>query len=236
MYICEDEENNKSADMTYENNIFFPDDDNNDVEDHSYMLITFRRPVEKIREEAKKHGLEESKIAEIVADNDLNEQIGNKEEVKDEQGKALCVLKLYKKTKEVTRTQDKTIVDEYGQEQVIQEEVKEKKTTVHMMKSTKNVIYVPETDLGLTLYPVALDTWINEKNSIRGRGEPQDKIENQIEINRTMARRDIAIAMGAYPKAVYNGKLIENPSALDKVGVAIEVNGRTNSSKDKRCG
>ena len=232
MYIYEDEENNKRADMIYGNNIFFSDENNNDVQDQSYILITFRRPVEKIREEAKKHGLEESKIAEIVADNDLNEQIGNKEEVKDEQGKALCVLKLYKKTKEVTRTQDKTIVDEYGQEQVIQEEVKEKKTTVHMMKSTKNVIYVPETDLGLTLYPVALDTWINEKNSIRGRGEPQDKIENQIEINRTMARRDIAIAMGAYPKAVYNGKLIENPSALDKVGVAIEVNGRTNSSRD----
>lgn len=227
MYIYEDEDNNKRADMIYGNNIFFADENNNDVQDQSFILITFRRPVEKIREEARKHGLGEDKIAEILADNDLNEQIGNKEEVKDEQGKALCILKLYKKEKEVTKTQDRTIINEYGQEEIIQEEVKEKKTTVHMMKSTKNVIYVPETDLGLTLYPVAFDTWINEKNSIRGRGEPQDKIENQIEINRTMARRDIAIAMAAYPKAAYNSNFIENPSALDKVGVAIEVKGQT---------
>lgn len=227
MYIYEDEDNNKRADMIYGNNIFFADENNNDVQDQSFILITFRRPVEKIREEARKHGLGEDKIAEIVADNDLNEQIGNKEEVKDEQGKALCILKLYKKEKEVTKTQDRTIINEYGQEEIIQEEVKEKKTTVHMMKSTKNVIYVPETDLGLTLYPVAFDTWINEKNSIRGRGEPQDKIENQIEINRTMARRDIAIAMAAYPKAAYNSNFIENPSALDKVGVAIEVKDKT---------
>lgn len=227
MYIYEDEDNNKRADMIYGNNIFFADENNNDVQDQSFILITFRRPIEKIREEARKHGLGEDKIAEILADNDLNEQIGNKEEVKDEQGKALCILKLYKKEKEVTKTQDRTIINEYGQEEIVQEEVKEKKTTVHMMKSTKNVIYVPETDLGLTLYPVAFDTWINEKNSIRGRGEPQDKIENQIEINRTMARRDIAIAMAAYPKAAYNSNFIENPSALDKVGVAIEVKGQT---------
>ena len=227
MYIYEDDENIKRAEMIYGNNIFFADENNNDVQDQSFILITFRRPVEKIREEARKHGLGEDKIAEIVADNDLNEQIGNKEEVKDEQGKALCILKLYKKEKEITKTQDRTIINEYGQEEIIQEEVKEKKTTVHMMKSTKNVIYVPETDLGLTLYPVAFDTWINEKNSIRGRGEPQDKIENQIEINRTMARRDIAIAMAAYPKAAYNSNFIENPSALDKVGVAIEVKDKT---------
>lgn len=227
MYIYEDEENNKKAEMVYGNNIFFSDENNDNVQDQSFILITFRRPVEKIRQEAKKCGLSESKIAQIVADNDLNEQIGNKEEVKNEQGKALCILKLYKKEKEVTKTQDKTIVNEYGEEEIVQEEIKEKRITVHMMKSTKNVIYVPETDLGLTLYPLAFDTWINEKNSIRGRGEPQDKIVNQIEINKTMARRDIAIALAAYPKAAYNSKLIENPEALDKVGVAIEVNSQT---------
>lgn len=65
------------------------------------------------------------------------------------------------------------------------------------------------------------------KNSIRGRGEPQDKIVNQIEINKTMARRDIAIALTAYPKAAYNSNMIENPNALDKVGVAIEVKDRS---------
>ncbi len=227
MYIYEDEENIKKADMIYGNNIFFSDENNNDIQDQSFILITFRRPVEKIREEAKKHGLAAEKISQIVADNNTNEQVGNKDEVRDEQGKALCILKLYKKEKETTRIQEKTVINGNGEPETIQEEIKEKKVTVHMMKSTKNVIYVPETDLGLTLYPVALNTWINEKNSIRGRGEPQDKIVNQIEINKTMARRDIAIALTAYPKAAYNSNMIENPNALDKVGVAIEVKDRS---------
>lgn len=227
MYIYEDEENTKRADMIYGNNIFLADENNNDIQDQSFILITFRRPVEKIKEEAKKNGLGTDKIAQIVADNNVNEQVGNKEEVKDEQGKALCVLKLYKKQKEITRTQDKTIINEYGQEEIVQEEVKEKKITVHMMKSTKNVIYVPETDLGLTLYPVALNTWISQKNSARGKGEPETKIVNQIEINKTLARRDIAIALTAYPKAAYNSNMIGNPDALDKVGVAIEVKDKT---------
>nr|DAU93968.1 MAG TPA: portal protein [Caudoviricetes sp.] len=227
MYIYEDEENIKKADMIYGNNIFFSDENNNDIQDQSFILITFRRPVEKIREEAKKHGLTAEKISQIVADNNTNEQVGNKDEVRDEQGKALCILKLYKKAKEPTRIQEKTVINGNGEPETIQEEIKEKKVTVHMMKSTKNVIYVPETDLGLTLYPVALNTWINEKNSIRGRGEPQDKIVNQIEINKTMARRDIAIALTAYPKAAYNSNMIENPNALDKVGVAIEVKDRS---------
>jgi hypothetical protein len=227
MYIYEDEENTKRADMIYGNNIFLADENNNDIQDQSFILITFRRPVEKIKEEAKKNGLGIDKIAQIVADNNVNEQVGNKEEVKDEQGKALCVLKLYKKQKEITRTQDKTIINEYGQEEIVQEEVKEKKITVHMMKSTKNVIYVPETDLGLTLYPVALNTWISQKNSARGKGEPETKIVNQIEINKTLARRDIAIALTAYPKAAYNSNMIGNPDDLDKVGVAIEVKDKT---------
>ena len=227
MYIYEDEENIKKADMIYGNNIFFSDENNNDIQDQSFILITFRRPVEKIREEAKKHGLTAEKISQIVADNNTNEQVGNKDEVRDEQGKALCILKLYKKEKETTRIQEKTVINGNGEPETIQEEIKEKKVTVHMMKSTKNVIYVPETDLGLTLYPVALNTWINEKKSIRGRGEPQDKIVNQIEINKTMARRDIAIALTAYPKAAYNSNMIENPNALDKVGVAIEVKDRS---------
>lgn len=227
MYIYEDDENIKKAEMIYGNNIFFSDENNNDIQDQSFILITFRRPIEKIKEEAEKYGLDKDKILQIVADNDTNEQIGNKDEVKDEQGKALCILKLYKKQKEITKIQNRTIINQYGEEEIIQEEIKEKKTTVHMMKSTKNVIYVPETDLGLELYPIALNTWISEKNSIRGRGEPQDKIVNQIEINKTMARRDIAIALTAYPKAAYNSNMIGNPDALDKVGVAIEVKDRS---------
>lgn len=231
MYIYENEDNIKKAEMIYGNNIFFADENNDDIQDQEFILITFRRPIEKIKEEAKKHGISELQINEILSDNDTNEQVGNTDEVKDEKGKALCVLKLYKKEKEVKKYEKQQITDEEGNTQEIEVEVgTEKKTTVHMMKSIKNLIYVPETNLGLTLYPVASNTWIKEKNSIRGRGEPQDKITNQIEINKTLARRDIAITLTAYTKTIYNTKAILNPNDLDKVGVAIAVNGNVGES------
>lgn len=226
MYIYKDENNIERTEMVEGNNIYFSDENDPEIQNQEFILITFRRPVEQVREEARRNGLSEDKIQQIVADNDTDEQIGNKEETEVGSGKVLCILKLYKKTKKVKKTEKREIIDENGNVQEIEVEVgAERKTTVHMVKSTKNVVYVKETDLGLTLYPLAKQIWIREKNNARGRGEPQDKIDNQIEINQTLARRDIAIQMSAYPKVAYLISKIKNPSDLRKVGVAIGIKG-----------
>lgn len=226
MYMYKDENDIERAEMVEGNNIYFSDENDPEIQNQEFILITFRRPVEQVREEARRNGLSEEEIQQIVADNDTDEQIGNKEETEVGKGKVLCILKLYKKTKEVKKTEKREIKDENGNTQEIEVEVgTERKTTVHMVKSTKNVVYVKETDLGLTLYPLAKMIWIREKNNARGRGEPQDKIGNQIEINQTLARRDIAIQMSAYPKLAYNINKIQNPGNLNKVGVAIGVKG-----------
>lgn len=226
MYIYKDENNIERTEMVEGNNIYFSDENDPEIQNQEFILITFRRPVEQVREEARRNGLSEDKIQQIVADNDTDEQIGNKEETEVGSGKVLCILKLYKKTKKVKKTEKREIIDENGNVQEIEVEVGiERKTTVHMVKSTKNVVYVKEADLGLTLYPLAKMIWIREKNNARGRGEPQDKIGNQIEINQTLARRDIAIQMSAYPKLAYNINKIQNPGNLNKVGVAIGVKG-----------
>ena len=226
MYIYKDENDIERTEMVEGNNIYFADENDLEIQNQEFILITFRRPVEQVREEARRNGLSEDKIQQIVADNDTDEQIGNKKETEVGAGKVLCILKLYKKTKEMKKTEKREIVDENGNVQEIEVEVgTERKTTVHMVKSTKNVVYVKETDLGLTLYPLAKQIWIREKNNARGRGEPQDKINNQIEINQTLARRDIAIQMSAYPKLAYLQQKIDNPNSLNKVGVAIAVKG-----------
>ena len=226
MYVCKDENDLEKAEMVEGNNIYFADENDPDIQNQEFILITFRRPVEQVREEARQRGLSEDEIQQIVADNDTNEQIGNKEETEVGSGKVLCILKLYKKTKKVKKTERRIVVDNNGIEHEMDVEVgTETKTTVHMVKSTKTVVYVKETDLGLTLYPLAKMIWIKEKNNARGRGEPQDKIPNQIEINQTLARRDIAIQMSAYPKLAYLRKRIANPGNLNKVGVAIAVEG-----------
>lgn len=191
-------DNKEVMEIVDNNNIYFSDENDKDIQSQDYILITFRRPVEQIKQEAKKNGLDTAIIQQIKADKDIDEQIGNKIEVETEDGKALCILKLYKKN-----------------------------GTVHMMKSTKNVIYVEETNLNLTYYPLAKLCWIDEKGSSRGRGEPQSLINNQKEINKTLARRLLAVTMTAYPKLAYLKNAISNPNSLDKVGVAIGIEGNS---------
>lgn len=228
MYIYKDEEDIERAEMVYGNNIFFSDENDPEIQNQEFILITFRRPVEQVKKEAKANGLNDEQLSQIVADNDYDEQIGNKEEVQNDNGKCLCILKLYKKQIKEKKYEKKVMTDEFGTEQEIEVEVgEETKTKVFMSKSTKNIVYVPETNLGISLYPVAKMTWIKEKNSARGRGEPQDKISNQIEINKTLARRDIAIQLSAYPKLAYNIEAVTNPKTLSKVGVGIEIKGKT---------
>jgi hypothetical protein len=52
------------------------------------------------------------------------------------------------------------------------------------------------------------------------------QIPNQIEYNKTLARRVIKVMEGAYPKLVYNENVIDNPDDLDNVGAKIAVRGQ----------
>lgn len=227
MYIYKDGDEEICEEVNA-NNIFLSDENEIDIQKQEYIIITFRRSVEQVIEEARENGLPEQEIAKIGRDNDTDEQISNPDEVDTEKGKVLCLLKLYKKSKKIPIKTTKEIIDQNGINRIEETIVGyETKTTVHMVKSTKNVIYVNETDLQLNLYPIAKMIWKRERNNTRGRGEPQDKIKNQIEINKTLARRDLAITMTAYPKLVYLKEKIENPRDLDKVGVGIAIRGQT---------
>ena len=61
--------------------------------------------------------------------------------------------------------------------------------------------------------------------SARGIGEAEPLAANQIEINKTLARRLLNAKLTAYARPVYNAELIEDPSALAEVGTAIAVSG-----------
>ena len=77
----------------------------------------------------------------------------------------------------------------------------------------------------LSVYPVIPYVWENVPNSARGIGEVEQLIPNQLEANKTLARRAMAVKIGAYPRLAYDANAIDNPEDLDKVGVAIAVNG-----------
>ena len=60
-------------------------------------------------------------------------------------------------------------------------------------------------------------------NSARGVGECEPLIPNQIEINKTLARRSLIVKRYGYPTAVYDAEKIDNPAALQKVGAVVRA-------------
>lgn len=186
-------------------NVYFGDENDPDVESQPYIIIAFRRTVESVREEARANGVSEDKIREIVSDNETEEQSGDaaKYEVNDseEDGKCIVLLELYKKA-------DKT-----------------GRKTVWSQKSTRNVIIQEPTNQGHTNYPIVHMTWENIKGSIRGDGEVKYLIDNQIEENKNLIRRAITIGQTAYPKMIYDKRIIANAEDITKMGVAIAIDG-----------
>ena len=186
-------------------NVYFGDENDPDIESQPYIIIAFRRTVESVREEARANGIPESKIREIVSDNETEEQSGDaaKYEVNDseEDGKCIVLLELYKKA------------DKAGRK------------TVWSQKSTRNVIIQEPTNQGHTNYPIVHMTWENIKGSIRGDGEVKYLIDNQIEENKNLIRRAITIGQTAYPKMIYDKSIIANAEDITKMGVAIAIDG-----------
>lgn len=93
-------------------------------------------------------------------------------------------------------------------------------------RCTREAVYGRETLIpGLTRYPMAAFVWNRRRGSARGIGEAEPLAANQIEINKTLARRLLNAKLTAYARPVYNAELIEDPAALGEVGTAIAVSG-----------
>ena len=158
--------------------------------------------------EARENGINEWDIDSITSDRDIYTQLGDRVEVDlEEQGKCISLLYMEK--------------DEDGY--------------VHISRSVKNLVYQPDTILkctfgdekysrGLKSYPIVNFLWDDKKGSARGSGEVEYFIPNQIEINKTIARRSIAVKQTAFPMLAYAANLINNPDELDVIGGKISVN------------
>jgi hypothetical protein len=189
-----EEDGNIKSEVIDKTNIYYGNENDDDIQSQPYILLTFRRTVDSVKEEAKRNGLTEDKILMITSDSDYEEQSGRELRVEEVSPMCLVILKYYKKD-----------------------------GTIWIKKSTKNVVIEEESNTKLTMYPIAHMTWEDVKGYARGCGEVKYLIPNQIEINKTATRRAIAVQMCAYPKLVANVKYIKNPSSLNKVGTSILV-------------
>lgn len=175
-------------------NVYYGDESNDNIQEQPYILLTYRRTVDSVKEEARENGMSEDEISKITMDSDYEEQSGRESRIDEISPMCLVILKYYKKN-----------------------------GTVWIKKSTKTATVMEDSDTKLKLYPVAHMIWEDVKGYARGTGEVKYIIPNQIEINKTATRRTIAVQMCAFPKLVANKRYISNTSSLNKVGTTILV-------------
>jgi len=179
------------------NDIYYGNENDEDIQSQPYILIRKRIPVSNAIEFALAEGLSEEKTTFIIGDNDTFEESGEASKLELD-NMVTIVYKFYKKN-----------------------------GTVHFSCATRWIDITEDVDTGLSLYPIAHFNWEEKEGSARGEGEVRYLIPNQIEVNRTEVRRVLTVKYQAYPQKIADTSKITNPSALSTVGGIIKVSGQT---------
>ena len=177
------------------NDIYYGNENDDDIQAQPYILIRKRMPVVNAIELALNEGMSEEKTSFIIGDTDTFEESGDAAKVELD-NMVTVVYKMYKKD-----------------------------GTVHFSIATRWAEIAEDVDTGLSLYPIAHFNWEEKEGSARGEGEVRYLIPNQIEVNRTEVRRVLTVKYQAYPQKVVDVSKISNPSALNTVGGTIRTNG-----------
>ena len=178
------------------NNIYYGNENDSDIQSQPYIIISYRKPVTQVKEEARLLGIDKEKIELITTDGETLEQAGYTSTTDEVNPMCLVLLKYYKENGKIFYT-----------------------------RAVKSVELETKVPTGETLYPVCHMCWEKVKGSARGMGAVRNVISNQIEINKIATRRALAVKLSAFPKPIVNDEFIKNPSALEKVGSTIKLKG-----------
>ena len=177
------------------NDIYYGNENDDDIQAQPYILIRKRMPVVNAIELARSEGMSDEKVSFIVGDTDTFEESGEAAKVELD-NMVTIVYKMFKKN-----------------------------NTVHYSVATRWVDIAEDVDTGLSLYPIAHFNWEEKEGSARGEGEVRYLIPNQIEVNRTEVRRVLTVKYQAFPQKVVDVSKVTNPQALNTVGSIIKTNG-----------
>lgn len=206
MYFYKDELNGEDTIFSEEidkNNIYYGNENESNIQEQPYILVTYRKPVKEIKRRAKDYrdaglnNLTDEEIESIVSDLDYDEQQG-KEFMQQEVSPMCLVIKRFERLDD---------------------------GKIWVSESTRTCDIIKPQSTKCDLYPFAHFLWEQEKGYARGISEVRGLVDNQRELNKTATRRAIAVKLGAFPKLVVATDFIKNRSALSQVGSTIEVNG-----------
>lgn len=173
--------------------IYFGNEYETYVQKQPYIIISERLDIEEVKKRAKRNGISDEEIDLIFPD----EEIENRNDsMKYESSDKKCTSLVYLEMKE---------------------------DGLHFTRCVRNLIYEPEKNTKLKLYPIASLVCNERKGHSRGIGEVEPLIPNQIEINKTLFRRSEAIKQTSFPKIAYKEGAIENPGELENAGAQIRV-------------
>ena len=182
------------------------DENVTDIQRQPWLIIEERLAVADVRERARQNGISKEDIDEIKPDKELQDSLVNKSEV-DDKVTSLLYMEKDQKTGFISVAKcTQTVMYE----------------KLHPVRQMQGGQYI---DVGLKMYPIVPMIWEEMPNDARGMSEVEQWIPNQLEVNKTLARRAISIKMTAYPRLAYDDASLANPEDLDKVGAAIKLNG-----------
>jgi polyhydroxyalkanoate synthesis regulator phasin len=182
---------------------FFPGNpQNKDVQEQPYILITYRELLSNVRKQAEQNGIPKEMIALIRSDNDTQDQT-------------------YDMAKEELSTSNKvTVITKYWK--VFQ--IPAVKPTVHFMKVASGVVFKPDTDMRISLYPIAVMQWERRKRSIFGMSNTEQLIGNQKSINFLYAMQILSSQLTGWPKMIVDRNAVKQKST-NTPGEIINVDG-----------
>ena len=184
------------AEVIDKNNVYYGNENDSDIQSQPYIIISYRKPVTQVKEEAEALGINQEDIDLITSDGETLEQAGYTTTTDEVNPMCLVLLKYFKEDGKIYYT-----------------------------RAVKSVELETHINTDMELYPVAHIVWEKVKGSARGIGAVRNVIPNQIEINKIATRRSLAVKFAAFAKLIVNTDYIVNPNALETVGSTIKLKG-----------
>ena len=195
-------ENNKLVvEEIDKNNIYYGNENNSNIQEQPYIIVTFRKTVEEVKALARKYRKEgrnhltDAEIDCITKDSEFFEQQGRDKMTMEMTDMCLLLIKFYRK--------------EDGK--------------IYVQAATETEMIIEDASTNCERYPIAHFVWEEEKDSARGVSEAHKHKPNQREINKNATRRVIATKVAAFPKIVVDEEFVTNPEALEGVGSVIRL-------------
>lgn len=185
--------------------ILLGDEQNPNIQEQPWIIIRERAFVSDVIERAKENHVDASGIT-TDADNDFKL---DDDDSQTDDGKCLSLIYM-------TKEDDVVWVGRC--------------TSTCMYQPMRPVKYIKNDEYagkGLSMYPIVNFVWEDKPDSARGCSEVEQLIPNQIQINRLLAQRAIAVKQCAFPRLAYDVTAVNNPEDIDTIGASIEVNGNS---------